>query len=159
MATKARKRIFDAINDSYGAALSTLDATEMRGHHATQALLREARKGEKELAALAEQWLDSPTNFFHNISALLGLQGRAEQRVLELGRDAFVGTRQYWQDVQQAMEHAIKANRAATDATVEALRATSRRAVRRLRPVEAAVRPRRRAATRRAPVAETRQVA
>src|SRR3990170_1817857 len=90
----ARDKFFDAINESYDALVSAVEAAEARGHNVSQVVLQEARKGERE--------------------------------------------------VQEALERVIKANRAATDATVDALR----NAFSRLRGAEEQAEPGRRRPTR-----------
>jgi hypothetical protein len=135
MATKARirDRFLDAVDETYSALLTALEATEKRGHKVSAKTLEEARKGEKELVILARQWADSPTSVYENLTAMIDAQFRAQQRVLELAREALSGAGEYRTEVQEALRQVIKANRKASDATVEAARETVSHAVERVR--------------------------
>jgi hypothetical protein len=139
MATKmrVRDRFLDAVDEMYGALLTALEATEARGHKVSQTAFEEARKGEKELVALTRTWADSPTSLFENLTAMVGVQARAQQRALELAREALSGAGEYRTEVQDALSRVIKANRKASDATVEAARETVSHAVERVRGGEA----------------------
>ena len=118
----AREKFFEAINESYDALLSAVEATEARGHNVSQVVLQEARKGEREVVELAQKWTGAPTSFFDNFATVVEIQARAERRALELARDALDGANEYRAQVREALERVIKANRTATDATVDALR-------------------------------------
>jgi len=118
----ARERFFDAFDASYEALLSAAEATEARGHRASRVALEEARKGEKELVELARKWTGAPTSYFETFATVVELQAHAERRALELARDALTGAREYRSEVRKAVRGMIKASRAATEATVDALR-------------------------------------
>jgi hypothetical protein len=133
MATKAvktRDKFFDAINEVYDALLAGIEATEERGHRVSKTLLAEARKGETELSKLARTWAESPSSVYENLEAMIEAQGRAQQRVLELTRDAFKGAGAYRGELQEALRRMIRANRSATDAMVEVARTATSRAAR-----------------------------
>lgn len=131
MATKTvatRDKFFDAINECFDAFITGLEATEERGHKASRNLLDETRKGERELAALAKTWVDTPTSFFENFGAMIDLQTRAQVRTLELARDALQEAGAYRADLQEAMQRMIRANRQAAEALVEAARTATSQA-------------------------------
>jgi hypothetical protein len=132
-ATRTRDRFLDAVDETYGALLTALEATEQRGHKVSARALEEARKGEKEIVALARRWADSPTNVYENLTAMIDVQFRAQQRVLELAHDALSGAAEYRTEVQEALRQVIKANRKAGDATAEAARETVSHAVEQVR--------------------------
>ena len=133
MAETTRDRFFDAINESYDALLTGIQATEARGEKVSRTLLEEARKGQQELVALARKWVDTPTSFFENIETALDAQARLQRRALELARYALSGAGEYRVEVREALGRIIKANRAATEATAEAVRDGYGRAVGRIR--------------------------
>jgi|SRR3990172_7023567 len=138
MVDTIRDKFFDAINETYDALLSAIDASETRGHRVSRTVLEEARKGEKELMGLARKWVDEPTGYFENLEAAVDAQARAQQRALELARDLLGGAGEYRREVQDALRRLIKANATATEATVEALRVTYTRAMERVRGTEEA---------------------
>jgi hypothetical protein len=140
----AREKFFDAINESYDALVSAVEAAEARGHNVSQVVLQEARKGEREVVELARKWTGAPTSFFDTFATVVEVQARAERRALELARDALSGANEYRAEVQEALERVIKANRTATEATVDALR----NAFSRLRGAEEQAEPGRRRPTR-----------
>jgi hypothetical protein len=152
---RTRDKFFDAINETYDALITGIEATEERGHRVSQTLLTEARKGEKELAALAKTWVDTPTSFFENLEAMIDAQTRAQRRALELARDSLKGAGEYRGDVQDALRRMIRANRDVAEAMVEVARSATSRAA---EQAERLPRPRRmRPAARRparVPVAE-----
>ncbi len=125
---KTRDKFFDAINETYDALLTGIEATEERGHRVSRIVLTEARKGEKELSTLARTWADSPSSVYENLEAMIDAQGRAQRRALELARDSVKGAGEYGEEVQEALRRMIRANRAATDAVVEVARTASSRA-------------------------------
>ncbi len=120
MAGTTREKFFDAINESYDALLTAIEATEARGHALSSVAIDEARTGEKEVVALAQKWVDAPSNVFENLQAMLEAQTRAQRRVLQLASDALSGAGEYGTDVQDALRRVIKANAKAGEATVEA---------------------------------------
>jgi hypothetical protein len=145
---RSRDKFLEAIDASYGALITAIEATEARGDRVSKTLLAEARKGEKELSALARSWVDAPASVYENLEAMIDAQARAQRRALELARESVNGAGAYRSEVRDALRQMIKANRAAGDVILEALReATSRAAQqaerlprpRRLRPH--AVRP------------------
>jgi hypothetical protein len=155
-ATRTRDKFFDAINETYDALLTGIEAAEERGHRVSTTLLTEARKGEKELSTLARAWADSPSSVYENLEAMIDAQTRAQRRGLELARDSLKGAGEYRGEVQEALRRMIRANRTAAEAMLEVARSTGSRAARqadRLRPRRQA---RRRAARlARVPVTET----
>lgn len=146
--TTTRDRFFSAVNEANDALIDVLEATEERGHRVSQALLKEARKGEQELTALAERWVEEPAAFFENVQTAVEVQGRAQQRALELARDALNGAGEYRADVQEALQRIISANSDAAKALVEAARSAASRAA---EQVEELPRPRRAQPTTRRP--------
>ena len=133
MAETVRNRFFDAVNDIYDAVLSVAETTELRGHKVSRKVFEDARKGERELVALARQWVEGPGNVFENLGAIIDAQARAERHALELARDALEGGGDYASDVRRALTRVIKANRIATEATVEVAREAAHRTVERVR--------------------------
>ena len=127
---KTRDRFFDAINETCDALVAGLEATEERGHRVSRTLLSEARKGETELSKLARTWTESPRSIYENVEAMIDAQGRAQQRALELTRDAVKGAGAYRGELQEALRRMIRANRSATDAMVEVARTATSRAAR-----------------------------
>ncbi len=133
MAGTTRDKFFDAVNDSYDALLFAIEAAEARGYRASNAVIDEARRGEKEAIALARKWTDAPTSVFENLQAMLEAQGRAQQRRLELARDALEGAGEFGTDVRDALRLVVKANAKAGEATAEAAQEVARRAYSRIR--------------------------
>jgi hypothetical protein len=117
-----RDKFFTGINQAYDALLSAMEATEMRGHRVSRTVFEEARKGEREVNALARKWVDEPTSFFENISAVFDVQARAQMRALELARDALHGTGEYRGDIAEGLQKFTKANSAVSKATADAAR-------------------------------------
>jgi hypothetical protein len=139
-ATRTRDRFFDAINETYEALLSGIEATEEQGHRVSRTVLAEARKGEKELSTLARTWVDTPSSIYENLEAMIDAQTRAQRRALELARDSLKGAGEYRDEVQEALRRMIRANRTAAEAMVEVARSASSRAA---RQVDRLPRPRR----------------
>lgn len=133
MPRKPRDKFFHAINDAYDGMLAAIEAANNRGYKVSRTLLKEARKGERELVGLARKWTDAPTNYFDFFESVLDVQARAQTRTLELARDFLGGAGGYRGDVQEAMTRVVKANREAGEATVEALRDAYERSVGRIR--------------------------
>lgn len=126
---RPRDKFLEAIDASYDALITAIEATEARGDRVSKTLLAEARKGEKELSALARGWADAPTSVYENLEAMIDAQARAQRRALELTRESLKGAGAYRSAVQDALRQMIKANRAAGEAIIEALReATSQAA-------------------------------
>ncbi len=119
MAGTTRDKFFDALNESYDALLTAVEAAEARGHKFSNAIIDEARQGETEVVALARTWSDAPGNVFENLKAMVEVQGRAQRRGLELARDALGGAGEFGNDVQEALRRVIKANARAGEATAE----------------------------------------
>jgi hypothetical protein len=151
MATKtvrSRDKFLEALDSGYGALMSIIEATEARGDRVSRTLLAEARKAEKELLALTRGWVDSPASVFDNLDAMIDAQARAQRRTLALAREALDGAGAYRAEVRAALRQMMKANRAAGDVTLGALREVTARTAEqanrlpRLRPVRRrAVRP------------------
>jgi hypothetical protein len=99
-----------------------MEATEARGHKVSRTAFEEARKGEREVSALARKWVDEPTSFFENISGVFDVQARAQMRALELARDALQATGEYRSEVGEALRKFTRANSAVSRATAEAAR-------------------------------------
>ena len=133
MADTNRDKFFDALNESYDALLTAVEAAEARGHKLSNAVIDEAREGEKEVVALARKWADAPTNVFENLEAMVEAQGRAQQRGLEFARDALGGAGEFGADVQEALRRVIKANAKAGEATAEVAQEAARKAYTRVR--------------------------
>ena len=151
-----RDKFFDAINETYDALVTAIEASEERGHRVSRTLLDQARKAEQEVSALARGWVDSPRSVYENLEAMIEAQTRAQHRALELARDSLKGAGDFRGEVQEALRRMIRANRAAAEAVVEVAREASSRAA---RQVERVPRPRRArpgaARPARIPVAET----
>jgi hypothetical protein len=122
MAKTNRDKFFTGINQAYDALVSAMEATEVRGHRVSRTVLEEARKGEREVSALARKWVDEPTSFFENISAVFDVQSRAQMRALELARDALQGTGEYRSEIAEGLQKFTKANSAVSRATADATR-------------------------------------
>jgi predicted NBD/HSP70 family sugar kinase len=147
--TAVPNRFFDAINETYDALLSAIEAGELRGHKVSQTVLEEARKGEKELVELMRRWVDTPTNVFDNLGAMIDAQARAQRRALELAQASLEGAGEYGGEVREAFRRVIKANRVAAEATVEVAREAAQRSVERVGHVRGEPEaPRHRAAAR-----------
>jgi hypothetical protein len=131
-AVKTRDRFFDAINETYGALLTGIEATEERGHRVSRTLLSEARKGETELSTLARTWVDSPRSVVENLGAMIDAHARAQRRALELARDSLKGAEASREEVREALRRMIRANRASADAVVDVARSATSRAARRV---------------------------
>jgi hypothetical protein len=137
---RPRDKFLEAMDASYGALMTALEAAEARGHRVSKTMLAEARKGEKELLALTRGWVDAPTSVYENVEAMIEMQARAQRRALELARESLHGAGEYRSEVQDALRQVIKANRTAGEAVIEALREATSRAARR---AERLPRPRR----------------
>ena len=133
MVGTTQDKFFEAVNESYDALLTAVQAAEARGHKFSSAVIDEARKGEKEVVTLARKWADAPTDVFENLEAMLEAQGRAQQRGLELARDAWGDAGEFGADVQDALRRVIKANAKAGEATVEVAQEVAQRAYTRVR--------------------------
>lgn len=133
MAGTTRDKFFDALNESYDALLTAVEAAEARGHKLSNAVIDEARKGEKEVVALARKWADAPANVFENLEAMVETQARAQQRGLELARDALGGAGEFGNDVREALRRVIEANAKAGEATAEAAQEVVHKAYTRVR--------------------------
>jgi hypothetical protein len=159
--TTARDKFFEAINEGFDAFITGMEATEERGHKVSRSLLDETRKGERELAALAKTWVDTPTSFFENFGAVIDLQARAQVRMLELARDTLKGAGDYRTDAQEAIQRMIRANRQAAEALVEAARSATSQAAEQVERLPRPHRMRPEAAVKEGPVqaAPEREVA
>jgi len=129
--------------------IEAIDKGNQRGYRVSKTLLRQARRGQREVVALAKKWSEAPTDLLGFYEALLDAQNRAQTRSLELARewlDELGGTRG---EIGDAMRGVIQANRAASEAVADAARGALGRAVARVRgqgtaaeePVAAASRP------------------
>jgi len=126
---RRRDKFLEAIDASYGALITAIEATEARGDRVSKTLLAEARKGEKEFSALVRGWVDAPANVYDNVEAMIDAQARAQRHALALARESLEGAGAYRSAVQGALRKMIKANRAAGEVILEALKeATSRAA-------------------------------
>jgi hypothetical protein len=144
MATKkvrSRDKFLEELDSGYGALMSVIEATEARGDRVSRKLLAEARKAEKELLALTKGWVDAPGNLFENLEAMIDAQARAQKRTLALARETLDGAGAYRSEVRAALRQMIKANRAAGDVTLGALREVTVRQADRL-PQLRRIRPR-----------------
>ncbi len=134
MSGRTRDKFVDAVNESYDALLIAIEAAEARGHKVSNAVIEEARQGEKDFVALDQKWTDAPTNVFENLEAMLDVQGRAQQRRLEFARDALGGAGEFRADVRDALSRVVKANANAREATAEAAQGLAQKAYSRIRP-------------------------
>lgn len=134
MAGATRDKFFDAVNESYDALVTAIEAAEARRHKVSNAVIDEARRGEKEMVTLARKWVDAPTSVFDNLEAMLEVQGRAQQRRLDLARDALGGAGEFGTDLREVLGRVIKANAKAGEATAEAAQEVARKAYTRIRP-------------------------
>ncbi|MEX1252843.1 MAG: hypothetical protein WEE64_00740 [Dehalococcoidia bacterium] len=124
----ARDKFFDAINETYDAFISGIEAAEERGHRVSQRLLNEARKSEEEVSTLGRTWANAPTRVHENLAAMIDAQARSQRRALEMARDSLKGTEAYRDEVREALRRVIRANRTGTDAMVDVARAATSRA-------------------------------
>jgi hypothetical protein len=124
-----QNKFLEAIDASYGALVTAIEATEARGDGVSKILLAEARKGEKEFSALVRGWVDAPTNVYENLEAMVDAQARVQRRALALARESLEGAGAYQLEVRGALRQMIKANRAAGEMILEALAVTASRAV------------------------------
>ena len=149
MARTPTDKVFAALNQSYDAMIEAIEKGNQRGYRVSKTLLRQARRGQREVVALAKKWSEAPTDLLGFYEALLDAQNRAQTRSLELARewlDELGGTRG---EIGDAMRGVIQANRAASEAVADAARGALGRAVARVRgqgtaaeePVAAASRP------------------
>jgi|SRR3990170_5482551 len=132
MARTPADKFFSALNQAYDAMLEAIEKGNQRGFRASKTLLRQARRGEREVAALARKWSEGPTDLLKFYESLLDAQTRAQTRALELTREWLdeMGTAQG--EVREALLRMIQANRAAGEAVIEATRSASGRLLARL---------------------------
>src|SRR3990170_8429634 len=117
MARTPRDKFFGAINESYDALFSAIDAGNARGYRASRTVLKEARKGERELVSLARKWADSPTNFFDLFETVLDIQARGQGRALQLTRDWLGGVGDSGREVREGLRRLGQGHPAAGEAT------------------------------------------
>ena len=133
MAGTTRDKFFDAVNESYDALLTAVEAAEARGHKLSNAVIDEARRGEKEMLTLAQKWVGDPTSVFDNLEAMMEVQARAQQRRLEFARDVLGGAGEFGTDVRDALRRVVRANAKAGEATAEAAQEVAHKAYTRVR--------------------------
>jgi hypothetical protein len=122
MAKNARNEFLDSIVEVYDSLLGAMEATEARGHKVSRTLLAEARRGERDVEALARKWIDDPPKLSENIGAAIDLQMQAERQALELARESLAGGQEYRQQVRESLVRVIAANRHAAAALARAAR-------------------------------------
>jgi hypothetical protein len=129
MPQKPIDRFFGALNQAYDAMLHAIDRGNQRGHRVSKTILRQARRGEREVAALAKRWVEEPTDLLGFYEDLLDAQLRAQTRALELTREWLEEAGDTREEVQEALRRLIQANREAGEAAVEAARSAFERGV------------------------------
>ncbi len=129
MPQKPVDRFFGALNEAYDAMLHAIDSGNQRGYHVSKTILRQARRGERELVALAKKWVEEPTDLLGFYEDLLDAQLRAQTRALELTREWLAEAGDTREEVREALRRLIEANREAGKAAVEAARGAFERGI------------------------------
>jgi hypothetical protein len=129
MPQKPADRFFGALNEAYDTMLHAIDRGNQRGYRVSKTILRQARRGERELVALARKWVEEPTDLLGFYEDLLDAQLRAQTRALELAREWLADAGDTREEVQEALRRLIEANRQAGEAAVEAARSAFGRGI------------------------------
>jgi len=162
MPQRPADRFFGALNQAYDAMLQAIEKGNQRGYRVSRTILRQARRGEREVVALAKKWVEEPTDVLGFYETLLDAQTRAQTRALELTREWLEEAGNTREEVQEALRRMIQANRDASEAAIEAARGAFEGTVDRVRgreapAVEEAPPPARREARRAQPAKATQR--
>ncbi len=115
-------RYFDALSESYDAIIEAAKAGNERGFRASNNLLAEAQRGQRESVELGKKFAEDPTDIGGFYRAVMESTTKAQGRALELTRQMFDELSESRTETRDVIEKVVKAQRAAGEAAVEAVR-------------------------------------
>jgi DNA anti-recombination protein RmuC len=124
MATRstAVDKYFEALSESYDAIIEAAKAGNERGFRASNNLLAEAQRGQRESVELGKKFAEDPTDLAGFYRSVMESTTKAQGRALELTRQMFDELSESRNETREVIEKIVKANRAAGEAAVEAVR-------------------------------------
>lgn len=115
-------KYFEALTESYDAIIEAARASNERGFRASNNLLAEAQRGQRETVELGKKFAEDPTDLAGFYRAVMESTTKAQGRALELTRQMFDEMSDSRNEGREVIEKIVKANRAAGEAAVEAVR-------------------------------------
>ena len=118
----AADKYFEALTESYDAIIEAVKAGNERGFRVSNNLLAEAQKGQRESVELGKKLAEDPTDIGGFYRAMMESATQAQGRALELARQMFDELSESRNEGRDVIEKVVKAQRAAGEAAVEAVR-------------------------------------
>ena len=115
-------KYFEALTESYDAIIEAAKAGNERGFRASNNLLAEAQRGQRESVELGKKFASDPTDIAGFYRAIMESTTKAQGRALELTRQMFDELSESRTETRDVIEKVVKAQRAAGEAAVEAVR-------------------------------------
>lgn len=115
-------KYFEALTESYDAIIEAVKAGNERGYRASNNLLAEAQRGQRETVELGKKFAEDPTDLAGFYRAIMESTTKAQGRALELTRQMFDELSESRNETRDVIEKVVKAQRAAGEAAVEAVR-------------------------------------
>jgi len=115
-------KYFGALTESYDAIIGAIKAGNERGFRVSNNLLAEAQRGQRESVELGKQFAADPTDIGAFYRTAMESTTKAQGRALELARQMFDELSESRTEARETIEKVVKAQRAAGEAAVEAVR-------------------------------------
>ena len=115
-------KYFGALTESYDAIIGAIKAGNERGFRVSNNLLAEAQRGQRESVEIGKQFAADPTDIGAFYRAVMESTTKAQGRALELARQMFDELSESRNEARETIEKVVKAQRAAGEAAVEAVR-------------------------------------
>jgi len=115
-------KYFNALTESYDAIIEAIKAGNERGYRVSTNLLAEAQRGQRESVEIGKQFAADPTDIGAFYRAVMESTTKAQGRALELARQMFDELSESRGEARETIGKVVKAQRAAGEAAVEAVR-------------------------------------
>jgi hypothetical protein len=124
----AATKFFEAINETSDAVIDAIRAANDRGHRVSAALIEQAQENQREAVELAKKFIAAPLDVPGLYSSMVENATKAQGRALDATRQWFGELAEAQKETREIFQRMVKANRTASEATVETARGLFNRA-------------------------------
>jgi len=124
----AATKFFEAVNETSDAIIDAIRAANDRGHRVSAALIEQAQENQRETVELAKKFIAAPLDIPGFYSSVVENTTKAQGRALDATRQWFGELSEAQKETREIVQRVIKANRAASDVTIETARGILNRA-------------------------------
>jgi hypothetical protein len=124
----AATKFFEAINETSDAVIDAIRAANDRGHRVSAAFIEQAQENQREAVELAKKFIAAPLDIPGLYSSMVENTTKAQGRALDATRQWFGELAEAQKETREIFQRVAKANRTASEATVETARGLFNRA-------------------------------